>query len=119
MHSHSHLDVLDRINTAIEEAKLVFAKYSSGVIAAEYKAAHDPVTKADKELDAVLRKTLLREGEGWLSEERTDDLSRLGYERVWIVDPLDGTRRGERPGGRVPAAQPAPGVEWRIGACQP
>jgi len=92
MHSHSHLDVLDRINTAIEEAKLVFAKYSSGVIAAEYKAAHDPVTKADKELDAVLRKTLLREGEGWLSEERTDDLSRLGYERVWIVDPLDGTR---------------------------
>src|SRR5436305_14586109 len=51
MHSHSHLDVLDRINTAIEEAKLVFAKYSSGVIAAEYNAAHDPATQADKELD--------------------------------------------------------------------
>src|SRR5207248_2871212 len=67
-------------------------KYSSGAIAAEYKAAHHPVTQADTELDAVLRKTLLRKGEGWLSEERADDLSRLDCERVWIVDPLDGTR---------------------------
>jgi myo-inositol-1(or 4)-monophosphatase len=40
----------------------------------------------------VLRKTLLREGEGWLSEESVDDLSRLDCQRVWIVDPLDGTR---------------------------
>src|SRR6185369_4116137 len=30
--------------------------------------------------------------EGWLSEETADDLSRLRYERVWVVDPLDGTR---------------------------
>jgi 3'(2'), 5'-bisphosphate nucleotidase len=27
-----------------------------------------------------------------LSEEETADAARLGYERVWIVDPLDGTR---------------------------
>ncbi len=31
-------------------------------------------------------------GEGWLSEESLDDLSRLDKERVWVVDPLDGTR---------------------------
>ena len=33
-----------------------------------------------------------RPGDGILSEERIDDLSRLGKKRVWIVDPLDGTR---------------------------
>jgi myo-inositol-1(or 4)-monophosphatase len=40
----------------------------------------------------VLRQALLREGEGWLSEESADDLSRLDKSRVWVVDPLDGTR---------------------------
>jgi 3'(2'), 5'-bisphosphate nucleotidase len=38
---------------------------------------------------------MLREAapdDGILSEEGRDDLARLGKERVWIVDPLDGTR---------------------------
>ena len=43
-------------------------------------------------LDAVLRQELLREGEGWLSEESVDDPIRLQRSRVWVVDPLDGTR---------------------------
>jgi 3'(2'), 5'-bisphosphate nucleotidase len=34
----------------------------------------------------------LRPEDGLLSEERIDDLSRLEKSRVWIVDPLDGTR---------------------------
>lgn len=34
----------------------------------------------------------LRPEDGVLSEERVDDLSRMGKRRVWIVDPLDGTR---------------------------
>lgn len=53
---------------------------------------HDPVTEADRAVDAVLRTQLLREGEGWLSEESVDDSSRLDKKRVWVVDPLDGTR---------------------------
>ena len=37
-------------------------------------------------------------GDGVLSEEAKDDLSRLDAERVWIIDPLDGTREfGEPP----------------------
>jgi myo-inositol-1(or 4)-monophosphatase len=83
---------LERIQAALDQAKQVFSKYTPGEIAAEYKAGWDPVTQADKELDAVLRKNLLRPGEGWLSEEHADDLSRLQNERVWVVDPLDGTR---------------------------
>jgi myo-inositol-1(or 4)-monophosphatase len=92
MKKDSHSKVLERIQAALEEARLVFARFTPGEIAAEYKAGHDPVTEVDRELDTVLRKNLLREGEGWLSEESVDDLSRLGRERVWVVDPLDGTR---------------------------
>ena len=29
---------------------------------------------------------------GWLSEETADDPDRLARERVWVVDPIDGTR---------------------------
>lgn len=89
MTASSHLR---RIAAALEAARDVFSRFTPGAIAAEYKAGHDPVTEADKAVDAVLRKSLLREGEGWLSEESTDDLSRLSQSRVWIVDPLDGTR---------------------------
>src|SRR6266568_6393408 len=92
MTSSPYSDILERIQTAIEAAKLVFSRFTPGEIAAEYKAGHDPVTEADRELDAVLRKNLLREDEGWLSEESADDPSRLVRERVWVVDPLDGTR---------------------------
>src|SRR5260370_650597 len=88
----SYSDVLERIQAAIEAAKQVFSRFTPGEIAAEYKAGHDPVTDADRELDAVLRKNLLRDGEGWLSEESADDHSRLFRSRVWVVDPLDGTR---------------------------
>src|SRR5207253_7254269 len=88
----SYSDVRERIQSAIEAAKLVFSRFTPGAIAAEYKAGNDPITDADRELDAVLRKSLLREGEGWLSEESADDFSRLERQRVWVVDPLDGTR---------------------------
>jgi myo-inositol-1(or 4)-monophosphatase len=90
--TNSYSDVLERIARAIDQAQIVFARFTPGEIQAEYKAGHDPVTEADHALDAVLRKHLLREGEGWLSEESADDLSRLDRQRVWIVDPLDGTR---------------------------
>jgi 3'(2'), 5'-bisphosphate nucleotidase len=33
-----------------------------------------------------------RPGDAWLSEESCDDKVRLGRSRVWIIDPLDGTR---------------------------
>ena len=92
MNSHSHAEALERIHSALEAARGVFAGFTSGAIETEYKVGHDPVTEADRAVDAVLRKELLRDGEGWLSEESVDDFSRLGKSRVWVVDPLDGTR---------------------------
>jgi myo-inositol-1(or 4)-monophosphatase len=92
MTTSSYADILERIQSALHAARTVFARFTPGEIEAEYKAGHDPVTEADRAVDAVLRETLLREGEGWLSEESIDDQSRLGKSRVWVVDPLDGTR---------------------------
>jgi myo-inositol-1(or 4)-monophosphatase len=53
-----------------------------------------PVTEADMALDRLLHDKLLRllPEAGWLSEETADDPARLARERVWIVDPIDGTR---------------------------
>src|SRR5512142_2161223 len=85
-------ETLERIQAALDAAREVLNRYTPGAIAAEYKVGHDPVTEADKAVDAVLRRNLLREDEGWLSEETVDDASRLNKKRVWIVDPLDGTR---------------------------
>jgi myo-inositol-1(or 4)-monophosphatase len=92
MTQSSYSDVLERIEAALTAAREIFARFTPGKIAAQYKVGHDPVTEADRALDAALRKNLLRDGEGWLSEESADDLSRLDRERVWVVDPLDGTR---------------------------
>ena len=91
MHSKSYAQILERIHAALEASRAVFAHFAPGAIETEYKAGHDPVTETDRALDAVLRKELLRDGEGWLSEESVDDPIRLQRSRVWVVDPLDGT----------------------------
>ena len=58
------------------------------------KGYHNPVTTADNEADSYLKSTLMsaRPQYGWLSEETVDSKSRLSKEKVWIVDPLDGTK---------------------------
>lgn len=55
---------------------------------------HGPVSEADLDIDAALRDLLLRARPdyGWLSEETPDTPNRLALERVFIIDPLDGTR---------------------------
>lgn len=92
MEPDSYAAILERIQAALEASRAIFARFTPGAIETEYKIGHDPVTEADRALDAVLRKELLREGEGWLSEESVDDPIRLQRSCVWVVDPLDGTR---------------------------
>jgi myo-inositol-1(or 4)-monophosphatase len=88
----SYNDILQRIQSGLDAAREVLNRFTPGAIEAEYKAGHDPVTEADRSVDVVLRQNLLREGEGWLSEESVDDITRLSKRHVWVVDPLDGTR---------------------------
>ncbi|MHA6718076.1 3'(2'),5'-bisphosphate nucleotidase CysQ [Sphingomonas sp. RS6] len=58
------------------------------------KAPGNPVCAVDLELDAMLRERLgrLLPDAGWLSEETVDDPARLDASRIWVVDPIDGTR---------------------------
>ena len=58
------------------------------------KAGHQPVTDVDMAVNAHLETRLRRPRPdyGWLSEETRDDKSRFACKRVWVVDPIDGTR---------------------------
>jgi myo-inositol-1(or 4)-monophosphatase len=59
-----------------------------------FKGPGQVVTAADLELDRLLHETLIGAfpDDAWLSEERADDQARLRRRRVWVVDPIDGTR---------------------------
>jgi myo-inositol-1(or 4)-monophosphatase len=58
------------------------------------KPGESPVTEADFAVDAFLRETLkaARPDYGWLSEETADNRERLSAKRIFVVDPIDGTR---------------------------
>lgn len=91
-------------NYATDLALLTDAAYRAGEIALRHfrnapQVWHKPgdagpVTEADLEVDTMLREylTAARPDYGWLSEETEDDTARLATKRVFIVDPIDGTR---------------------------
>ena len=58
------------------------------------KHGGSPVSDADIAVDNFLRERLKQIAPdcGWLSEESEDDLARLHARRIWVVDPIDGTR---------------------------
>jgi 3'(2'), 5'-bisphosphate nucleotidase len=77
---------------AREAGRAAFAFY--GAVVAEWDEAGSPVTAADHASNELIISGL-REAfpaDAILSEELEDDAARLEQERVWIVDPLDGTK---------------------------
>lgn len=58
------------------------------------KDGGSPVCEVDLDVDRMLRARLagLLPDAGWLSEETVDAPERLAQSRVWVVDPIDGTR---------------------------
>jgi myo-inositol-1(or 4)-monophosphatase len=76
-----------------EAGALAMARWRTGFRRWE-KAPGHPVCEVDLEVDALLRERLgaLDPGAGWLSEETVDSPDRLTKSRVWVVDPIDGTR---------------------------
>ncbi|WP_066724274.1 3'(2'),5'-bisphosphate nucleotidase CysQ [Sphingomonas pituitosa] len=103
---------------AAEAGRHAMARWQSDFARWE-KAPGNPVCAVDLEVDALLRARLggLLPDAGWLSEETVDNADRLSLSRLWVVDPIDGTRdylRG-RPGWAVSIAlvedgQPVIGV---------
>jgi 3'(2'), 5'-bisphosphate nucleotidase len=65
-----------------------------GIVAADEGAGGGPVTEADRLANRIIVSGLQSRfpGDAILSEESRDSETRLEYERVWVVDPLDGTR---------------------------
>src|SRR5215471_17443484 len=92
MKSSSRTETLRRIREALDAAVSVLASFVPGAVRVHQISERGPVTQADLLMNEVLRQVLVRDGEGWLSEESADDLRRLKEHRVWVVDPLDGTR---------------------------
>lgn len=78
---------------AAEAGALALARIGGDYRRWEKSPGH-PVCDVDLAVDAYLRPRLeqLAPDAAWLSEETIDDSVRLGRRRVWIVDPIDGTR---------------------------
>jgi 3'(2'),5'-bisphosphate nucleotidase len=74
--------------------QLIMRHYAHAPVGVESKDDGSPVSRADREADAAIRETLRAAfpDDAILSEEHPDEPSRLDRARVWIVDPLDGTR---------------------------
>ncbi len=92
MSSINPSEILRRIEEALGEAVNAISPFTSEAIEVSFKSGDDPITEADRAANRVIQQVLLRDGEGWLSEESGEDATRLEKRRVWVVDPLDGTR---------------------------
>jgi myo-inositol-1(or 4)-monophosphatase len=87
-------DDLALLEAAVRAAGPVAMRFFEGEVEHWHKSPGDPVSEADHAIDAQLQKhlTTARPDYGWLSEETEDDRRRLDCRRVWVVDPIDGTR---------------------------
>jgi len=82
------------VRQVTEEAGRIALSYFAREIHTWDKSPNNPVSEADIAVDTFLRTTLMqnRTGYGWLSEETEDQPERLRCGRLWVVDPIDGTR---------------------------
>ena len=78
----------------MREAGRIAAARSQTLFRRWEKAPGNPVCEIDLEVDAFLREELSRldPEAGWLSEETVDSSDRIERPRLWVVDPIDGTR---------------------------
>lgn len=79
---------------ALEAGELLLRHRKAGVTVEHKSGPDDPVTVADREASALILARLQAafSADGLLSEEEPDNVERLSRERVWIVDPIDGTK---------------------------
>ena len=82
---------------ALEAGKVVLAHYATDFLTEQKLGAdnfYEPVTVADRDASRVIVDGLASAfpGDAILSEEEVDDVeTRLAADRVWIIDPIDGT----------------------------
>ncbi|GHF99932.1 3'(2'),5'-bisphosphate nucleotidase CysQ [Deinococcus piscis] len=92
------LAVREVLNTAehlARQAGDLVRRLRQGTLNVDYKTgADDPVTEADRAASQLLMRELAAAfpEDGLLSEEEADSAGRLSRERVWLIDPIDGTK---------------------------
>ena len=88
----SDLDLL--IDAAKAASRIALHYWRSDQKVVDKPDGAGPVSEGDLAVDTALKEQLTqaRPGYGWLSEETEDTPARLSQERVFIVDPIDGTR---------------------------
>lgn len=79
---------------AVLKAGIEVARFRREGVRYGHKDGWELVSEADIRAAEILHAELTGRfpGDGWLSEEHADTDARLTRERVWIVDPIDGTR---------------------------
>jgi myo-inositol-1(or 4)-monophosphatase len=83
-----------RLAAAVREAGALALKTFGKPLKSWTKHGDSPVTEADIAVDELLHARLADAagGYGWLSEESENDPTRLTKRRVWVIDPIEGTR---------------------------
>lgn len=85
--------MLKDVCAIVTRAGALVERIRGGDLRVERKADRSLVTRADHEADALLRAELpALVPAAWLSEETADAPDRLACRRLWVVDPIDGTR---------------------------
>jgi myo-inositol-1(or 4)-monophosphatase len=84
----------DALATIVREAGALASSFRGDRLKFWTKHGDSPVSEADIAVDKLLRERLTRlmPDCAWLSEETEDDRARLSSARLWVVDPIDGTR---------------------------
>ena len=87
-------NILPETNLAIEAAmkagKAVIEVYKNN-FSYQVKDDNSPITEADIKSNGIIQEVLSTTNIPILSEESIDNLIRLKHEKIWIIDPLDGT----------------------------
>ena len=75
-------------------AGAILLEYYQDAPSVEWKGKNDPVTSADRAASRFVVDELRKHFplDGILCEEEKDDLARLSRPRVWVIDPMDGTK---------------------------
>ncbi len=90
---HDTVEDLALLEEAVREAGHIARKFYGTDFKRWNKSEGSPVTEADLAVDTFLndRLKIARPDYGWLSEETEDNASRLSTQKIFIVDPIDGT----------------------------
>ena len=86
--------MLEEVSRITAEAGRIAERRSTSDYRRWEKVPGHPVCDIDLEVDAFLREhlTALDPAAGWLSEETLDASDRIERSRLWVVDPIDGTK---------------------------